>query len=171
VPETLKTNQSQRQWWLATASISIIGLIFQVLNWRHNLMDLHTFRQTHTAMSIREFMDGNWSLSTPFTTLGPPWQMAYEFPLFQAVAAIFGNGFGLSVDATSRITGLGFFILTGILLAVLLRRWFGPIAALIALVFLQFLPFGFQWGSSSLIEFTAVSCLLGSILAIEAPPP
>jgi len=93
--------------------------------------------------------------------------MAYEFPLFQGIAASVGTIFGLSVDLSARITGLGSFLIAGLLLAVLIRRWFGTLAALLSLGLFQFMPFGFQWASSSLIEFTAVTCVLGAVLAID----
>ena len=158
---------SSRFFWVSSLLVSLIGAVFQLINLRPSLIDLFAFRQTHTAIAIKEFMDGNWSLATPFTTLGPPWQMAYEFPLFQAVAAIVGNVFELNVDTAARMTGLGFFLISGLLLAILIRRWFGTTAALITLILFQFMPFGIQWASSSLIEFTAVSCVLGAVLAIE----
>ena len=158
---------STKFFWLSSVLISALSAALQILTLRPNLIDLFAFRQTHTAMAIREYMDGNWSLATPFTTLGPPWQMAYEFPLFQAIAATIGTIFGLSVDSAARLTGLGFFLVAGILLAILIRRWFGTIPALVVLVFFEFMPFGFQWASSSLIEFTTVTCVLGAVLAID----
>jgi 4-amino-4-deoxy-L-arabinose transferase-like glycosyltransferase len=165
--QTKRSFNSLQIFWVGALVISIFGVIFQLVNLRLNLIDLFSFRQTHTAMSIGEFKNGNWSLATPFTSLGPTWQMAYEFPLFQSIAAIIGTVFRLDVDTAARISGLFSFVLAGVLLAVLIRRWFGSVAALVTLVFFQSMPFGVQWASSSLIEFTAISCVLGSILAVD----
>ncbi len=134
---------------------------------RPNLVDLYAFRQTQTAFTIREYMAGNWSIDTPLPTLGPPWTIPFEFPLFQGIAAILGQALGLSADTAGRITGLLFFIGTGILLAVLIRRWFGAKASLIALILFQVTPFAAQWASASLIEFAATAFVLGAIVAVD----
>jgi hypothetical protein len=89
-----------------------------MLTFRTNLLDLYSFRQTQTAFTIREFMMGNWSFSSPLPILGPPWAVPFEFPLFQAIAALNGNVFQLAADSAGRITGLAFFIVTGLLLAI-----------------------------------------------------
>lgn len=152
---------------MSTVFISIIGSFIQVLNWRSNLIDLYSFRQTQTAYTIREYMAGNWSFDTPLPTLGPPWNNPYEFPFFQGVAAVFGNVFGVSSDTAGRGTGLIFFLISGVLLAVLIRRWFGPKASIVSLTLFQFTPFALQWGASSLIEFAATAFILAAIVTIE----
>ena len=153
---------------MSTVLISIIGSLIQMLNWRTNLIDLYSFRQTQTAYTIREYMAGNWSFDTPLPTLGPPWNNPYEFPFFQGVAAVFGNIFGVSSDTAGRGTGFLFFLISGVLLAVLIRRWFGSKASIVSLILFQFTPFALQWGASSLIEFAATAFILAAIVTIEA---
>ena len=126
-----------------------MGAAFQLLTLRPNLIDLFGFRQTQTAFTIREYMAGNWSIDTPMPSLGPPWTNPYEFPLFQGIAAILGNVSGLPADTAGRVTGLVFFLASGLLMAILVRRWFGVRASLIALIFFQVTPFAVQWASSS----------------------
>ena len=152
---------------MSTVLISIIGSFIQILNWRPNLIDLYSFRQTQTAYTVREYMAGNWSFETPLPTLGPPWNNPYEFPFFQGVAAVFGNVFGVSSDTAGRGTGLLFFLISGVLLAVLIRRWFGTKASIVSLILFQFTPFALQWGVSSLIEFAATAFILAAIVTIE----
>jgi hypothetical protein len=165
--QPLSYKQSQNLWWLSTFLISIIGSAIQLLNWRTNLIDLYAFRQTQTAYTIREYMAGNWSFETPLPTLGPPWNNPYEFPLFQGVAAVFGNTFGVSSDTAGRGTGLLFFLISGVLLAVLVRRWFGNKASIASLALFQFTPFALQWGASSLIEFAATAFILAAIVTMD----
>jgi len=88
--------------------------------------------------------------------------------LFQGLAALLGNPLGLAADTAGRVTGLLFFIASGILLAVLIRRWFGARASLITLVIFQATPFAAQFASASLIEFAAVAFVLGAIVAIDS---
>lgn len=145
-----------------------MGFIVQLLFLRTNLIDLYAFRQTQTAFTIREYMSGNWSIDTPLPVLGPPWSNPYEFPLFQGIAALLGNFSGLAADTAGRVTGLLFFIASGILLAVLIRRWFGTRASLVALVLFQATPFAAQWASASLIEFAATAFVLGAVVAIDS---
>lgn len=145
-----------------------MGAAFQLLTLRPNLIDLFGFRQTQTAFTIREYMSGNWSIDTPMPSLGPPWTNPYEFPLFQGIAAILGNVSGLPADTAGRVAGLVFFLASGWLMAILVRRWFGVRASLIALVFFQVTPFGVQWASSSMIEFAVTALVLGAIVAIDS---
>lgn len=161
-------SHQKRVWLVATGVISLTGFLVQLLTRRTNLIDLHAFRQTQTAFTIREYMSGNWSLDTPLPVLGPPWSVPYEFPLFQGIAALLGNAVGITADTAGRMVGLAFFVLTGILLAVLVRRWFGVRASLTTLVLYQATPFAAQWASASLIEFAATALLLGSIVAIDS---
>jgi len=157
-----------RTFWFSALAISLFGIVSQISIFRHNLVDLYSFRQTQTAFTIREYMAGNWSVDTPLPTLGPPWTNPYEFPLFQGIAAILGNALGVAADTAGRVTGLLFFLLTGLLLAVLVRRWVGVRASLITLVLFQTTPFAIQWASSSLIEFAATAFVLGAILAVDS---
>jgi len=159
---------SPRPWWVATLGAAVLSAAFQIITLRPNLIDLYSFRQTQTAFTIREYMAGNWSIDTPLPVLGPPWSNPYEFPLFQGLAALLGNSLGLAADTAGRVTGLLFFIASGILLAVLIRRWFGSRASLIALVLFQVTPFAAEWASASLIEFAAVAFVLGAIVAIDS---
>ena len=145
-----------------------MGATIQLLTLRPNLIDLFGFRQTQTAFTIREYMAGNWSIDTPMPSLGPPWTNPYEFPLFQGIAAILGNVSGLPADTAGRVTGLIFFLASGLLMAILVRRWFGVKASLIALIFFQGMPFALQWASSSLIEFAATAFVLGAIVAVDS---
>jgi len=157
-----------RAWLILTGFVSLISFVVQLLVLRPNLVDLYAFRQTQTAFTIREYMAGNWSIDTPLPTLGPPWTNPYEFPLFQGIAAVIGQALGLSADTAGRVTGLLMFIGTGILLAVLIQRWFGAKASLIALILFQVTPFAAQWASASLIEFAATAFVLGAILAVDS---
>jgi len=162
------TTAGNRLWYLGLSLFSGISVLIGIITFRTNLLDLYSFRQTQTAFTIREFMMGNWSISSPLPVLGPPWSVPFEFPLFQAIAALIGNVFHLAADSAGRVAGLAFFIATGLLLAILIRRWFGTTAALLTLVFFQFTPFGVQWSTASLIEFAATTFVLGAIVVIDS---
>lgn len=145
----------------------VLGSLAHSIRLRNTLNEIHAFRQTQTAWTIREFMSGNWDIASPLPILGPPWNLPFEFPLFQAFAAVLGNVFSLQPDLAARLAGLITFQISAILLTVLLSRWFSRKTALITLILFQFLPFGMQWGPSSLIEYTAIALLLGAIICAD----
>lgn len=162
------TKLTAREYWLAAVtSTLILGSLAHSIRLGNTLNEIHAFRQTQTAWTIREFMSGNWSISSPLQILGPPGNLPFEFPLFQAFAASLGNWTSLQPDFAARLAGLITFQASAILLIVLLSRWFSRKVALVGLILFEFLPFGMQWGPSSLIEYTAIALLLGSIICAD----
>ena len=157
----------QSRWVWAVIITVVFGSLAHSIRLGNVLNEIHAFRQTQTAWTIREFMSGNWDISSPLPILGPPWNLPFEFPLFQAFAAVLGNTFSLQPDLAARLAGLITFQISAILLTVLLSRWFSRKTALVALILFQFLPFGMQWGPSSLIEYTAIALLLGAIICAD----
>ena len=157
----------RRKWLWAVIATVVLGSLAHSIKLGNTLNEIHAFRQTQTAWTIREFMSGNWDILSPLPILGPPWNLPFEFPLFQAFAAVLGNAFSLQPDFVARLAGLITFQVSAILLTVLLSRWFSRKSALIALILFQFLPFGIQWGPSSLIEYTAIALLLGAVVCAD----
>ncbi len=131
-----------------------------------NLLDAgHAHRQTHTAFQTVGFYESGIDLLHPITpVLGDPWQIPNEFPLFQAVASVFMS-WGVPADPANRITGLGFFVVTALLLWVLVRRMAGRTVAAVALVVFSFSPYSMLWSRASVVEYLATAATLGWILA------
>ena len=97
------------------------------------LLDRHPFRQTQTAFTARIFHEQGIDLLHPkLPILGPPWEVPFEFPLFQAAAAVVMDA-GVPEDTALRLTGLASFILAAGLLWLLVRRQAGWIGATVAL--------------------------------------
>ena len=121
------------------------------------LLDRHPFRQTQTAFTARIYHEQGIDLLHPkLPILGPPWEIPFEFPLFQAAAAVVMDT-GIPEDTALRLTGLATFILAGALLWRLVGRQAGWIAATVALAVFLFSPLGISWGRAALIEYTALS--------------
>ena len=87
-----------RIWWYSTAVVMILGIAVQSSRLGNVLNEIHAFRLTQTAWTIREFMQGNWSVLSPLPIFGPPWNTPFEFPLFQGFAASLGNVISLQPD-------------------------------------------------------------------------
>lgn len=150
---------------LAAGSVVVVGTLARVPGLHRKLVDRQGFRQTQTAYTIRELArHGMHLLHPPLPVLGPPWTVAMEFPLFQAVAALMVRG-GLSSDLAGRLLGLASFEATAVVLFLLVRRMASLRAAFVALVLFQVVPLDAQFGFASLIEFFATAFCIASVLA------
>jgi hypothetical protein len=129
------------------------------------VLDRHPFRQTQTAFTARVFHEEGIDLLHPkLPILGPPWEVPFEFPLFQAAAAVVMD-VGVPEDTALRLTGLASFILAGGLLWLLVRRQVGRLGAAVALGVFLFSPLGISWGRAALIEYTALAASLAFALS------
>lgn len=135
------------------------------------LTEAYAFRQTQTTLMIREYMRSGVFQVSPLPLFGPGQPVPLEFPLFQQISAVFGNLVSTTPQLAGRFTAYGFFILSGLLLAVFITKVYGRTSALIAFALYVFLPFGFQWGNAPLIEsaafFFALVALVGLLVWIE----
>ena len=130
------------------------------------LNEVDGFRQTQTALGIKSFLRESLN---PFTATlpiaGPGSQIPFEFPLFQMLAS-FSARLIPNLDSAARLTGLISFLVTTILIYCLaIRIWNFTVAVMSTLIF-SFSSFSLQWGSASLIEFSATALILGSILVL-----
>lgn len=126
------------------------------------LVETQPHRQTQTAYTARIFHEEGIDLLHPeLPVLGEPWEVPFEFPLFQALASV-PMAFGVSPDAAMRVTALGTFLLSAALIWGLMRyvtrRPVPPMAALVAF---SFSPFALLWSRASMIEYLAVAGAVG----------
>ena len=129
------------------------------------LVEHNAFRQTQTAYTALLYQrDGIDLLHPKLPVLGPPFEVPFEFPLFQAIAALVMN-LGVSPDLAARITGLSCFLLTAFLLWGLIRHLAGAVAAAAGLLFFLFSPFALVWSRTSMIEYLATAGAVGSVWA------
>ena len=129
------------------------------------LLDRHDFRQTQTAFTARIYhQDGIDLLHPKLPVLGPPFEVPFEFPLFQAAAALVIDA-GVPEDAAIRGTGLASFVLTAALLWLLVRRQAGRLGAGVALVVFAASPLAIEWSRAALIEYLALGLAIAFALA------
>ena len=125
------------------------------------LLEKHAFRQTQTAYTARIFHEQGIDLLHPkLPVLGEPFEVPFEFPLFQAAASVVMEA-GAADDLAMRLTGLACFVMTALLLYGLVRHVADPISALAALVAFVMTPFSLVWGRASLIEYLATASAVG----------
>jgi hypothetical protein len=153
-------------WALCAAAFGFGAWGLQV-GWRHGILDVHAWRQTHTAISAYEmaFRHGPfWTYRTPI--FGPPWQWPLELPLFQWLAAMVSTTLPLDLDRAGRLISAGFYALAFV------PGWFAldlldiaPRHRAIVLALIWASPLYIFWSRTFMIESTA-TCLAVAHLAL-----
>jgi hypothetical protein len=128
--------------------------------WSHPLVDHHSFRQTQTAISA-DYLQLRHSATYETPVLGPPWQVPFEFPLYQSAVACVKMLFNSPTDSTARVVGWISFTISALLIAGIARRLGGIALALPTFIVYTCSPFALVWGRAAMIEYTAVSLALG----------
>jgi hypothetical protein len=121
------------------------------------LVEAHGFRQTQTGYTAVLYHErGVNPLHTWLPVLGEPFEVPFEFPLFQVIAVL-PMMFGASPEIALRGAGLMTFIASALLLYGLIRHVADWRAALASLAVFLFVPFGILWGRTSAMEFLATA--------------
>lgn len=144
----------------AAAVMLLVSFVVRVPTLAMPLIEHHTWRQTQTAYTAREFArNGIDLLHAQLPVLGPPFAVPFELPLFQAGAAVLIR-LGLSDDVASRLMGLITFMASAWLLWLLIRRLTSARVATIALLAYVASPLNLVFGRAALIEYLAVAAAL-----------
>ena len=134
-----------------------IGLLIRLPHLNQPFTALSSFRQTETAYPALIYHEQGINLLNPqLPVFGRPWQVPFEFPLFQAMAAVVMN-LGVAADLALRESGLICFVGTAFALWGLVRHLSTRTAALITLLVFLFSPFNIWWSRSSMIEYMATA--------------
>jgi hypothetical protein len=154
-----------RTHWVEASSIAAILLIAVLLRFptlQQPLVEAYAFRQTQTAYTARIFHEQGIDLLHPeLPVLGEPWEVPFEFPIFQALASV-PMSMGLTPDTAMRLTGFVMFLVTAGLVWGLVRYVTRrPVPAAAALVAFSFSPFALLWSRASLIEYLATAGAVG----------
>ncbi len=143
--------------WVLCALAFVFGAWGLHVGWTHGILDVHGWRQSHTAISVQEMLRGGpfWHYRTPI--FGPPWQWPLELPIFQWLVAISTRLFGTTLEATGRAVSVAFFIGT------LAASWVGlelfeiaPRHRPVVLALLWVSPMYIFWSRSFMMESTAL---------------
>ena len=133
-------------------------------NNKTGLADFYQFRQTQTAWGIREASRSGYDFfNLRMPVLGYPYQVPFEFPLFQNISALVGSILKLGVVESGRMTSLLFFCLGGILTFNLITKLTSVSIAIFSVCLLYLTPFAIQWSNAVLIESLANFFLILSV--------
>jgi hypothetical protein len=151
---------------VVVASVLAAFVVYVTPTLGRPLLEKHAFRQTQTAYTARVFHEEGIDLLHPRTpVLGEPFEIPFEFPLFQAGAAI-AMHLGLEDDRAMRTTALTCFLATALLLFGLVRHVAGRAAAIGTIFAFTFTPFALVWSRASMIEYLATAGGVGFAWAL-----
>jgi 4-amino-4-deoxy-L-arabinose transferase-like glycosyltransferase len=120
------------------------------------LVEAHSFRQTQTAYpAVLYHRHGIDLLHTPVPVLGPPWEIPFELPLFQAIASVL-IGAGLTPEVALRGASLIAFAATVAVVYRMVREEVDSQVARLAAVAALLAPLGLLWSRTSTIESLAL---------------
>lgn len=140
-----------------------VGLLIRLPHLSQPLTAISSFRQTETAYPALIYHQQGINLLNPqLPVLGAPWQVPFEFPLFQAMAALVMD-LGVAADLALRASGLICFMATAFALWGLVRHLSTRTAAVIALLVFLLSPFNIWWSRSSMIEYMATAFSVGYV--------
>lgn len=154
--------------WILCAAATIFGAWALQVGWSHGILDVHGWRQSHTALSVQEMLRGGpfWHYRTPI--FGPPWQWPLELPIFQWIVSVVVRLAGTPLEQTGRAVSVAFFVGT---LAV---SWIGleifdvsPRHRPVILALLWASPLYIFWSRSFMIESTALFFAVAYIVAVH----
>lgn len=80
-----------------------VSLAALVRTWERPVLEAHSFRQTQTALTAYWLAKGGPWLAYETPSLGAPWSVPFEFPVFQGVVAVVHRLLGIHLDAAGRL--------------------------------------------------------------------
>jgi hypothetical protein len=155
---------------LLFACVVLTSLWALTREWDKPLLDLHSFRQTQTAISAY-YMVGNPSVFLDYITpvLGKPWRIPMEVPFYQWIVARWHEWTGMGLDQSGKFISIIFLFACLWPVWKLLQELSIPPAPrwLTAAVFLS-VPLHLYWGRAFLIETMGVFLSLSMAACIFA---
>jgi hypothetical protein len=138
---------------LISAAALLASLSLLAMRWSLPLLGMHSFRQTHTAITACWLMQGSPWFDYETPVLGAPWSIPYEFPFYQLLVAGLAKLSGLPLDPTGRLVSYLFLVLTIIPIRMMAlgckmdKRYIRVFATLLLTS-----PIYLFWGTAFLIE-------------------
>lgn len=127
------------------------------VGWNNNLIDLHGFRQTQTAISVYYLIHEGFKINYTTPVLGAPWSIPFEFPVYQWVVALIVGIFHSPLDQSGRLVSLLFFYLSLLMSYAFLRLFIkNRDKVLLILIFVLLNPIYLFWSRAFLMESTAL---------------
>jgi hypothetical protein len=138
---------------LSEVAALLLGLGLLVTRWNLPLLGMHSFRQTHTAITSYWLMQGSPWFAYETPVLGAPWSIPFEFPIYQLLVAGLAGLTNLPLDSTGRLVSYLSLVLTIIPVRMLARAWkLDDSYIQVFAILLLTSPIYLFWGTTFLIE-------------------
>ncbi len=154
-------------WLLCAVSVVFSAWALHV-GWHNGILDVHGWRQSHTAVSVQEMLRGGpfWLYRTPI--FGPPWQWPLEWPLYQWLVATASRVFDVPIEQVGRAVAVLFFA------AALIAFWFvldvfavAPRHRPVMIALVCASPLYIFWSRTFMIESTALCAAMWYLAAVH----
>lgn len=143
--------------WITTFFAFVYSLYFVISTSTQSLLDLHSFRQSQTALGAFWLKDSSSWLQYQVPVIGYPWSIPFEFPTYQILVHYFAIIFGLPLVQTGRLLSYLFLLLLIFPLQMLIKDLKLPKAVLpLVLLFLLTSSDYLYWSRTFMIETTAL---------------
>lgn len=147
------------------ALVAAVSLAVLLYGLNSPLTDLHSFRQSQTAISVYWMLHGGPWLDYWTPVLGASWSAPFEFPLFQWIVAGLVEVTGIPLDPAGRLVSY-FWLICGLWPAARLCRdlRLPPLAFPVFAILLLASPTYLFWGRAFMFETQALALSLFFLL-------
>lgn len=142
--------------------LAVSSIVLQTLS--EPLLDLHSFRQTQTALTSLYFIKDGFKFAYETPVAGAPWSIPFEFPLFQYIVALTTKFSGLPLVDVGR--GISFLFFAGIIpLVFSINKTLGldRSSSYIFSILIVTTPIYIYWSRAFMIETCALFFTVASI--------
>jgi hypothetical protein len=143
-----------------TVVVAVLAAAFCAMTEQHAkpLLDLHSFRQTQTAISAFYMMkDSGTFIDYVTPVLGKPWRIPMEIPLYQWLVARWENLFGHGLDQSGKLVSTILWIVCFWPINLLLKELkFSNFERCVCICILYSSPLYLYWGRAFMMESTVL---------------
>ncbi|MFA6176538.1 MAG: hypothetical protein WC765_08180, partial [Phycisphaerae bacterium] len=94
---------------IALFSLLVLAVWGMTRQWDKPLLDMHSFRQTQTAMSAYYMAkDPRMFFNYITPVLGKPWELPLELPIYQWIVARWHNVSEMGLDQSGKLVSIAF---------------------------------------------------------------
>ena len=152
---------------IALIILVVTGTLLRFRGVDRSLNEMFSFRQTQTAWGAKSILNFDAKFLHPeVPVLGPPFEIPFEFPLFQWLHVIFSKIFEDDIDKSGRILALLIFQCAVIMTYLIVRNLFNATIGVLVAFGVEFNSFNVQWGFAVLIDYLSVLLFLVGIYFI-----
>ena len=166
---TDKVNATSKKDWpfIIFIFVCMVISVFPRLPFMHHISS--NWRSSQTLLTSFWFQKGGISLfHAQLPIYGPPWEVPFEFPAYQAISTIFSNITHLNLTASSRVVSVACFYVSAIFLLLLCLEFLNnkTLSTIIFLVYI-WLPYDIRFSTEILIDYLSVALALGYLFWIK----